>query len=306
MTYFSGPYGPIELPDESPSVKAPGDFGELAHLMDWAASLQAAFEAMQNPPNPPCLRFVSYGALSPDIDKIGGLGVILFCDYVEGQGSGQVGELQVNGANFPIVQRIIRSDIRTGPLLSPGMNGATATCWARSSKTFSNGAAVGEGFLTAKHILPTPVHGGMTIPLRGGSTARLIDMAPDCFDAALLSHTINTHASLGASWTVAVNQLVVVDGSVSGSYPAKVSSVVDPLGLWSRPARHKVISLRFTITPPGQSGDSGALVQSDIGTGLGIYLGSYQYDDMNPSLWEGYCQNLEQIRHIMGLTLFHF
>src|SRR5262245_9212329 len=149
MPNVNGPYGTISLPDTTPPVRASGEYGESARLlMDWTTSLQAAFAAMPDPPRPSYLKFAAFGALNPSYDGAAGLGVILLCEDA-GQSDGRVGSVDVGGSAFPIVIRRVAEDVRSASAPAmPGVTGATPTCWARSANT-----GVGDGFLTAKHVL---------------------------------------------------------------------------------------------------------------------------------------------------------
>lgn len=161
---------------------------------------------------------------------------------------------------------------------------------------------MGEGFLTAKHVLGDP-QPPFSTTLNDGTSADLIDLPPDCFDAALLEHAIDTTNPMQADSSAAFNQTVEVESN-NGSFLTTVESVVDPLGSWAPTGPLKEISLKFMVSDPGQPGDSGALVHDDphgAGDGLGIYLGKWEDSNHNVS---GYCQDLRQLRQIMELELF--
>ena len=297
MPDFEGPYGPISLPDSEPPIQAAGDYGDLGFLMNWAAALQSEFQRLEDRPLPAYLKFIAYGVLNEEYDGASGLGVILYCDDAD-QESGVLGSVPVGDVLFPIAVRRVRSDTLTAP---PGLNGATPTCWASSNRP-----GVGEGFLTAKHVLGPSPEAGLRVPLTGGGHAKLIDRAPECIDAVLLSHAIDTTNPIKTNWSVALTQAVEVDGNTSGISPARVTAVADPLGSWATMRPLSALSLKFLVSFTGQLGDSGALVHADPrygpSDGLGIYLGTFSYPDQNFS--EGYCQHLEQIRQLMNLDLY--
>lgn len=300
MPEFDGPFGPISIPDYDPPGGIDRDVGNVGALMGWAAALQLEFERLQDRPLPAYLKFVAYGALNEEYDRASGLGVILYCDDAE-QESGAVGAVSVGDARFPIVVRRVSNET---PQSSPGLNGATPTCWAKSNRP-----GVGEGFLTAKHVLGRSPRSGMKVPLDGGGYAKLVDLAPECFDVALLSHTIDTANPMNTSWNVALTQTIEVDGHITGISPGVVTAVADPAGSWATTRPLSALSLKFLVSFTGQPGDSGALVHAPTygpGDGLGIYLGTFTYTAGNQTFSEGYCQHLEQVRQLMDLELYLF
>ena len=297
MPEFDGPYGEILLPDDDPPDRAIGEYGELDFLMDWAASLQMAFERLDEPPRPPYLKFVAYGALHEEYDGATGLGVILYCEEADLE-SGRIGIVPVRDVPFPIVVRRVRTELHQAPLR---LNGATRTCWARSR----NSSGI-EGFLTAKHVLAPTAGVGASVPLGGGRSANVLALAPECFDAALLSDNIDDTTPMNTRWNVAIYDTVSVD-SQSGSTPTTVVATTDPLGSWAVSKRLEALSLRFLVDHTGQLGDSGGLVhatRNDGGNddGIGIYLGAY--NPTGQTFSQGYCQNLEQVSELMELELF--
>lgn len=298
MAVFPGPFGSISLPDARPPSVAETDYGALQPLMNWAVSLQAAFEQTPEKPHASFQKLVAYGLLHPEYDGVSGLGVILYCDAAD-QPRGVTG-VRVGDFEFPVVIRSVQSEsLNTSHV--PGLNGATRTCWAHSRRP-----GVGEGFLTAKHVLGPFPRPGMQVPLRGGGYSRLIDLAPECFDVALLSHPVAAARPMTTSWNIALTQTVEVDGEASGITPASVTALTDPRGSWSGARPLSALALRFLVSFTGQPGDSGALVHSPPygpGDGLGIYLGSFRHAGSG-GFSEGYCQHLEQVRQLMELDLF--
>ncbi len=303
MPRLGGPFGPYSLPDDEPPFRLDADYREHQVLMSWAAALQVAFERQAaDRVGFAYEKFIGYGLLNPDVDDRSGLGVLVYCEDGD-QASDVVGSVGIDGGyDFPVVVRRVRSELLLGAPGGPSLNGASPTCWARSRRP-----NVPDGFLTAKHVLGPSPRPGMSVPLSGGGHSRLIDMAPDCIDAALLSHPISVKSAMTTAWYIPLSQAVEVDGHITGITPAVVTVTTNPKGALAPYTGLSPISLRFIVSFAGQKGDSGALVHAPPygpGEGLGIYLGSWSASGASGTVREGYCQHLEQIRRLMELDLY--
>jgi hypothetical protein len=68
------------------------------------------------------------------------------------------------------------------------------------------------------------------VQLQGGNYGQVIDLPPECFDAALVAYAISTANPMATDWHPTGGRSIEVDGDVSGNQPGTVTAVADPQG----------------------------------------------------------------------------
>ena len=195
----------------------------------------------------------------------------------------------IEGVTFPYIYRRWQIDFHA---LSVNPLGGTAACWATKKRRLTP-----QALLTAKHILnETAV--GRPIPLTSG-LGKLLAVAPEGIDAALVQLKQGSGAArrplrskkLIAQWSDAI---VHTQRAVFQTKVIEVNS--------SRGSLHYSLPLRIFLQDAALPGDSGSLVCTPSGVGIGIYMGSV----VNPAtkLSEGFCQHLGQAASALQADLW--
>jgi hypothetical protein len=199
--------------------------------------------------------------------------------------------LRVRGESFPVVVRNIEITEHAFPTGHP--SGGTSTCWAKSRKSSSNPI---QGILTAQHVVGSQIGANVIV---GNSNEKVIDVAPSCIDAALVS-------SSQPSFTTSMNTVAAVapwsnvefTGAASRTLTTTVTATTDQLGILQSPE----FPVRVILAHPGRPGDSGALViDQNTGHGVGLYVAK-AIDAANRPC--GIAQHLEQVVQIMDMEVY--
>lgn len=302
ITKSSGPdLLPSELP---PSELIPEQLIESLNalpavaqrVLSWTITLAAAFEREAQWQRIPGFRFVTYGFADPEFeaDKFG---AIVYATPMPGIRD-DVSNIKVGRLEFPIFVRRPIEILHSLPNVHP-LNG-TAGCWATSSKLPSSRDT---GFLTAKHVLQpqvgAPVLPGSPVPTTHGY-GTVLDVGPDGIDAALVKPS-SASPSLGNRIPVIPYPYQWMDVSFCGRSSSSVvtTKVIEVSGMQA--PLSPFLPSRICLAAYGQQGDSGALVETNTGDGVGIYGGRYQ----DPSgATRGWAQHLAQACNVMGLSLY--
>jgi len=195
---------------------------------------------------------------------------------------------KIEGLESSIVTLPVRQEMHlapTQPLI------ATAGCWG-VSRCGSNRSR-GPGLVTAAHVLSgRPKH----VLLEGGKVGFLLDRGPGITDVALVSCSDppTNLTPLPVAPYVAVGDQVDLE-TKSGEKDTRVALVTHDFGMH----RYASIPARFYIVPPGEPGDSGALVRHR-GRAVGFYVGAFT-DEFNHT-W-GDVQNAHQVCELMDMRL---
>jgi len=272
------------------------DFEQRAIL--WTVALQNAVESEGIERSIPGLERVSYGFGDPDFEE-DAFGVIVYrAASTAGQDEATLIEepetsvIKIANLVFPVFTRSAVWDFHA---MNVHPANGTAACWAKSKK---NSLKRKAGLVTAKHVVGQHVLGN-AVPLTKGY-GTLIDLAPEGIDAALVQvpKSVFPHETVPLACETFIAQWtdVQVIGRVSGVFQTKIVEVTS-----SRGSLHYSIPLRVFLAMPGQPGDSGSLVISDKGLGIGIYMGSVT-NIANQQL-EGFCQHLGQAADTLSLDL---
>lgn len=153
----------------------------------------------------------------------------------------------VKDRKFPIVVGPITVTERASPTAHPSHG--TATCWAKSRVSTSSPQ---QGILAAKHVTGTRLQA--RVKFNGGGIGRLVDMAPEGIDAAVVDTPeafprcpmrMRTIAAV-APWTD-----VEFTGAGSGVvHRTKVTAVTDIMGILSSP----LLPMRLVLANHGSPG----------------------------------------------------
>jgi len=305
--------GPDLLPQKFPPPEALGRDREsyqalrerLAEYSDseqravlWTIALQNAFESEKIERSIPGLEKVTYGFGDPDFEE-DAFGVIAYRaastagqDEAADLEESETSAIRIANLVFPVFIRSAVWDFHAVNV-HPA-NGSTA-CWAKSQKKPLQRKV---GLVTAKHVVGQHVLGN-AVPLTKGY-GTLIDLAPEGIDAALVQvpRSVFPHKTTPLACETFIAQWtdVQVFGRVSGVFQTKIVEVTS-----SRGTLHYSIPLRIFLAIPGQPGDSGSLVISDKGLGVGIYMGSVT--NIGNQQAEGFCQHLGQAADALSLDL---
>lgn len=290
--------GPDLLPSEFPPdnlfwprlrdvLKQMEDIPRL--MFAWTIALSTAFEIEARWRGVPGYRSVAYGFADPEFEK-DAFGVLVYAAPMVGA-LDEILSIEVGPYCFPIFVRRSLEILHSPPNVHP--LAGTAGCWAMSRRLQTPGNV---GFLTAKHVLGSTQIGSPVSTTGGYGT--LLDTGPDGIDAALVGSP--GASSLGSSIDMIPGiwpwMDVYFDGRQSGRVRTKVVAVSD-----SRGTSSPYIPQTIYLAKHGQQSDSGALVMSSDGKGVGLYRGALQ----DPSgRNEGFAQHLGQIAGVMSLTLY--
>jgi len=278
------------------------DYEYLSHkdkvIISWSIALATAMEKQQLWRKIPGFRFATYGFSQPKIEDFS-FGVIINACPMPGTND-EVLSLKCNNEIFPVFIRRSFVILQASPSINP-LRGA-ACCWVKSNRTSERN---GEGFLTARHVLPDNLiagqYGSYVDLDKGKEIGKVIDLCFDGLDSALVAPDNNSLFAPGnkietlkhiAAWTD-----VTVHGLVSGNIQTKITSVGDLRGLytsWLQP-------IRLMLNDYGQPGDSGSIVTDNNGKGVGMYTG--KVNDWR-GLTEGIAVLLAQIEYNMDIELF--
>jgi hypothetical protein len=279
------------------------DSEDELRAIHWTVALENAFERSRFAASMPGFQMATYGFANPEIEQPA-FGVIVYTapsevykiasfynrDEQNQSDPASPYGITVGDVRFPIFVRQREIEFHS---LSVNPRSGTAACWAKSKRPpLASKTAV----LTAKHIFGQPVL-GTTIPLTSGS-GKLIDVAPEGVDAALVevTQTPATPSRKLRSRTL-VAQWIDVDLHTQHSIiRTKVVEVNS-----SRGTLHHSIPLRIFLAHSANPGDSGSLVTTPSGMGIGLYMGSVT----NPGtqLSEGFCQHLAQAASALQVDL---
>lgn len=167
---------------------------------------------------------------------------------------------------------------------------AATTCWASSAdKT--------EGILTCKHAI-AGLSRRSNVAMKDGSTGRLIDFAPGSVDAAFIETqsgiptnvkplAIESHPINGSTVTADFRSHYIGNAQILSSW--YFADNLDPYN-----------AMRVYIDHWGQPSDSGSLVSSGAGKGVGIYTGEFTGN----ATQQGICQYLPQAIDQLNLKVF--
>lgn len=205
-------------------------------------------------------------------------------------GSGHVGQVSFPRLerSFPVAKRGLVEDLHAPPTLP----NATSTCWAQDRKRRQ------WGFLTCRHALSgVPV--GATVGVSGGAKAIVRSKGPGVIDAAFLeTGSAPTSKQMKLLRFPTAGQSVDIILS-SGIAKRSVVTVTDTLGVIADPYH----PIRVYLDKACQPGDSGALVSSTRGEGVGIYCGDMTNATVagQPGQTVGFAQHLEQATEILDV-----
>jgi hypothetical protein len=270
----------------------------------WTMAIENAFERSGFAASMPGFQMTTYGFANPEVEQPA-FGVIVYTVPSDLEENASVYKrprqpqpdthspyaISVGDIRFPIFVRQRKLELHS---LGVNPRHGTAACWAKSKRPpLASKTAV----LTAKHILRQPVL-GQTIPFTTGS-GRLIDVAPEGVDAALVE--VN---QMPATTTkrLRTRKLVAqwIDVDVHTQHSVFRTKVVEVNS--SRGSLHYSLPLRIFLAHPANSGDSGSLVTTPGGVGIGMYMGSVTNPATGAS--EGFCQHLAQAASALQVDLW--
>lgn len=270
--------------------------GELLRVLHWAMRLflELRSRAAQVARKIPGFCQFAVGFLNPVTEK-DAFGVIALVLSHERPAKQFIDLIEVNNRKFPIVVRSITLTEHASPTVHPS-NG-TATCWAKSRVSTP---LPQEGILTAKHVTGTRLQA--RVKFNGGGVGRLVDMAPEGIDAAVVDTPetfprspmrMRTIAAV-APWT----DVEFTGAGSGGLHRTKVTAVTDILGILSSP----LLPVRVVLANHGSPGDSGALVlEPKTSKAVGLYMAEFS-DQAGRS--GGLAQHMEQVVQIMDMELY--
>jgi len=199
---------------------------------------------------------------------------------------------------FPVIVRHISMTEHALPTMHP-LTG-TVACWAKSRK---NTSASKLGVLTVKHVVDARI--GARVKFNGG-VGRVVDIAPEGIDAALVStpepfNDRRPTKPLEALVAVAPWTDVEFMGVESGLTRTLVTSTGDQFGILNS----YLIPVRLGLADHGRNGDSGALVMESgarsANKAVGLYMAMYTDKAGRPG---GLAQQMEQVVEIMDMELY--
>ena len=306
------------LPKHFPNNESLGHYADLLRTLDdeiteysedelraihWTIALENAFERSRFALSVPGFQMATYGFANPVYERLE-FGVIVYVFPSEPHETIDVyPEVSTNQREphspysvhigndiFPIFIRQARLQLHS---VNVNPQNGTAACWAKSRRPqLASKTAV----LTAKHILAQSVL-GHPVPLTAGN-GRLLDLAPEGVDAALVEVNLlqsNTVKRLRPRKLVA--QWIDVD--VHTQHSTIRTKVVEVNS--SRGSLHYSLPLRVFLADAATQGDSGSLVTTRGGMGIGIYMGSVVNTATQAS--EGFCQHLGQAANALQVDL---
>lgn len=267
----------------------------LGRTLFWALRLMQQREPVQRAWRAvPGAHRVAYGFLDPDHEQ-NAFGVIIFAaPHVDGpQEPLELEPLLVDDHRFPVVVRRVAERVHAGSGV-PHPAAGSATIWARSRLATR---PVGPGSLTAKHVTGHTL--GAPIPMSCGCTGRVVDVAPPCIDAAMVTCSCATQSLTTVSTLTLVPPGIPVEfsGSRTGRVSTTVTATSDQLGIYGAPA----FPIHLVLATQGTRGDSGALVTETVtNRATGLYIGEYRN---NKGVTGGIAQHIEQVCRIMDMEL---
>ncbi|WP_329561998.1 hypothetical protein [Kitasatospora sp. NBC_01266] len=233
---------------------------EFNHQMD-SSEWRAAYL-------PPGFQYAGVGFLNPSIDGYlpGAFGVILYTsdDVPERLRPPFQDVLWVDEIGFLMVRRSVTFEDHVS-VTSPFQG--SITCWARSRVSDPQPC---EGWLTAGHVVRDA---SGSVDFSDGASGKIIDQASLCIDAAVVDTT--NPCSVKSQLTVrpaVPGTKVSFPQLAGGTVTSDIWDVASTFGQMG--SAH--FPVRFAMGDYGVGGDSGALVSSNPGDIVGIYLGRYQ------------------------------
>jgi hypothetical protein len=216
-------------------------------------------------------------------------GVIAYTDPRVGTPSSYVAELELDIRSFPVSVRRWNLDRSVGPL------GGLTTCHAESKRLAQPNNV---GFLTADHTVYRNRTGSV---LTTNGVAKLLDVAPNGIDAALVSYPQGTGPTFTAK-IQPVRSFLVQSTTVEFNDQNGQSISAKVLAVPPFPPLNPHWAYIYEIDQPGQPGDSGAYVWDHAsGDGCGIYVAR---GGSSTGTAVGYCQHLGQAEHVLSLDLY--
>jgi hypothetical protein len=270
----------------------------------WTVALENAFDGSHFASSVPGFRFATYGFANPTYER-SEFGILVYTwpsdnlktadpqsqPWVYQSDPNAPYSIEIGNRTFPIFVR--QAEYKPHAVGVNPQNG-TAACWAKSRRPqlISKNAV-----LTAKHILAQSVLGHQVLLTHGNG--QLLDIAPEGVDAALIEvnpgppNPLNRLRSrkLIAQW---------IDVDLHTQH-AKIRTKVVEVNS-SRGSLHYSLPLRVFLSDSAMPGDSGSLVTTPGGVGIGIYMGSV----VNPAtqMSEGFCQHLGQAASALQIDLW--
>ncbi len=254
----------------------------------WTLRLAEAFQfgigAGGGRPLPPGFLWSSVGLVLDSESSLGHFGVVLYVDnrIDTPDDYRDLAPMAFADHDFPVVVRAIRmEDHRSVAAPRPGTVSLAET---RVGTQYHR-----VGWLTAAHV----VEGTNVVNYEDGSSGAVLDRGPGCIDVALLGDP-----NLPQNQAVLSNHKAVAFGTpgsftgLSGSYPLTVTDVSTSLGVMKASA----LPVRVGLSAHGVRGDSGARVDANDGSVIGVYLGRYTDANGNPA---GLAQMAEQVTLLM-------
>jgi hypothetical protein len=315
---FAGRGGLQLLPKRFPGGEWLGPYAEMLRSFEdktkvysddelraihWTIALENAFENSDLVSAIPGFRMATYGFADPQFEE-DAFGIILYTVPFASAPFPEIAEPSPKPDPFS-PYTIVVDEIRFPAFIrraephwhSPGVHPrqGTAACWARSKKP---PLASLTSLLTAKHILEN-VALGNPVPLTAGQ-GHVIDVAPEGVDAALVQ--VPGPYAAGGGKRLRSRRLVAqwTDVEIHKQQSVISTKVIEVNS--SRGSLHYSLPLRIFLGHSGQPGDSGSLVMTPGGVGIGMYLGSV----VNPATQqsEGFCQHLAQAANALSVQLF--
>lgn len=254
----------------------------------WAYALSTKFNSERLALQIPSFVESAYGFLDPENEKPG-FGIIAYSnDPRFGNPSSLSSDaVRVDDYTFPLVLRYRRliEHAPTSPV------GGTATCYAYDNNTRQ------FGVLTAAHVFGPNPQIGQVVQLQNATVEQICAIGPRGLDAAL--YTVRKPGEglgeIGLRLFAAPYEEVLIN-TLHGGVHTRISAIGDTRGVFD-PA----LPCHFYTDTPGQSGDSGALIQGvEDGKALGLYRGEVQ---TAVKTREGFALSLAQIKQCMNLNL---
>lgn len=193
---------------------------------------------------------------------------------------------------FPVIVLRIKEYLHNG-ISSP--IGGLGTCYAQSKVSSK---PLGPGILTAKHVVGNTI--GTKIHLTCSCMGKVIDVAPDGIDAALVSCKCSRGGKtpiLPIKYVAPWMDVEFKDASLR-KVATKVTSITDTKGIFGS----SILPSRIFIAHAGKPGDSGALItEAGTNNAIGIYMGEFM-DAAGQG--GGIAQHAFQVTEIMDMELF--
>jgi hypothetical protein len=198
--------------------------------------------------------------------------------------------IQIDQHEFPVIIRRV-SEYLHNP--ANPQNG-TGACYGKSKVS---SRPLGPGILTAKHVVGSTI--GTTIHLSCSCIGKVVDVAPDGIDAALVESPCSSQYSIRlnpmkhvAPWmdvTICTNTISIL---------TKIVAITDTRGIFNS----AILPVRIFLAASARPGDSGALVsEQSTGEPVGIYMGEIM--DASGQIG-GIAQHAYQVAQIMDMELY--